>query len=85
LAETIKRLSGTAGGINLKFTPYESFTGKKYEDVRRRVPDVSRCERILGVKARVGLEEGLVQTIEWQRSVQQRMNQAEQVRGFANF
>jgi UDP-glucose 4-epimerase len=69
LAKTIKRLSKTPGELRLKFVPYESFTGKRYEDVRRRVPDVSRCECILGVKAKVGLEEGLIRTIEWQRRV----------------
>lgn len=69
LAKTIKRLSGTPGELDLKFTPYESFTGGKYEDVRRRVPDVTRCESILGVRAQVSLEEGLTRTIEWQRSV----------------
>lgn len=69
LAKTIKRLSNTPGELKLKFIPYESFTGGKYEDVRRRVPDISRCETILGVKAIVGLEEGLSRTIEWQRHV----------------
>ena len=69
LAKEIKRLSGTPGELKHKFVPYESFTGKKYEDVRRRVPDVSKCEQILGVKAVVSLEEGLSRTIEWQRRV----------------
>lgn len=69
LAKTIKSLSRTPGELKLRFVPYESFTGKRYEDVRRRVPDVSRCESILGVKAVVGLEEGLARTIEWQRAV----------------
>lgn len=68
IARLIHRLSGTKGEAKIKFVPYESFTGKPYEDVRRRVPDVSRCERILGVKAKVGLEEGLLRTIEWQRN-----------------
>ena len=67
LAKTIKRLCCTPRDIKLKFIPYDSFTGKRYEDVRRRVPDVSRCENILGVKATVGLEEGLARTIAWQR------------------
>lgn len=67
LAKKIKKLSKTPGKLKLKFTPYESFTGGKYEDVRRRVPDTTLCERILGVKAQVGLDEGLMQTIEWQR------------------
>jgi UDP-glucose 4-epimerase len=71
LAETIKRLCNIPGEIKLRFIPYESFAGGKYEDVRRRVPDVSRCEKILGVKARVGLEEGLARTIEWQRGITQ--------------
>ncbi len=69
LAKTIKRLSNTPGELKVKFIPYESFTGGKYEDVRRRVPDSRRCEQILGVKAVVGLEEGLARTIEWHRSL----------------
>jgi len=69
LAETVKRVSGTPGELQLSFVPYESFTGKAYEDVRRRVPDVSRCERILGVRSVVTLEEGLRRTIAWQRRV----------------
>lgn len=69
LARTIKRLSDTPGELEIDFIPYESFTGKKYEDVMRRVPDTSLCERLLGVKAQVGLEEGLAKTIEWQRNV----------------
>ena len=71
LARTIKRLSNTPGNLRLKFVPYDTFAGGKYEDVRRRVPDVSRSEKILGVTATVGLEEGLAQTIEWQRTVNQ--------------
>lgn len=69
LAKTIKQMSNTPGELQLKFVPYESFTGRKYEDVRRRVPDSSRCEQILGVKAVVTLEEGLSRTIAWQRSL----------------
>ena len=67
LAKIIHRLSGAAGEPRIKFVPYESFTGKAYEDVRRRVPDVTRCEQILGVKAKIGVEEGLLRTIQWQR------------------
>jgi UDP-glucose 4-epimerase len=69
LAQKIKRLSGTPGEFQAEFIPYESFTGKKYEDVMRRVPDIRKCERLLGVRARVGLDEGLARTIEWQRRV----------------
>jgi UDP-glucose 4-epimerase len=69
LARRIKRLSGTGGELQVEFIPYESFTGKNYQDVMRRVPDVSLCEKLLGVRARVGLDEGLSRTIEWQRNV----------------
>ena len=66
LAKMIKRISKTPGELKIKFVPYESFTGKKYEDVRRRVPDTSFCEQTIGFKAKVSMEEGLTKTIEWQ-------------------
>ena len=45
--------------------PYKEVFGDRFEDVRRRVPDVSRAEQLLGFKARISLEEGLKKTIEW--------------------
>jgi UDP-glucose 4-epimerase len=69
LAKLIKRLVGTPGPLRVQMVPYESFTGRGYEDVRRRIPDVSRAERILGVKASVDLETGLRRTIAWQRGL----------------
>ena len=68
-AEKVKELSGTSGELKIEFIPYESFTGKKYEDVMRRVPDTSLCKQLLGVEALVTLDEGLKKTIEWQRKV----------------
>ncbi len=67
LARRIKRISGTPGELKVRFVPYESFTGKKYEDVMRRVPDTSHSKQILGVSAEVSLDEGLAKTIKWQR------------------
>jgi UDP-glucose 4-epimerase len=69
LAEKIKQLSGTPGELKFEFVPYESFTGKKYEDVMRRVPDTTLCKKLLGVEAKVSLDDGLSRTIEWQRRV----------------
>jgi UDP-glucose 4-epimerase len=68
LAKRVKRAAGTPGELKVEFVPYASFTGRKYEDVMRRVPDVALCERLLGVRARVGIDEGLARTIEWQRA-----------------
>ena len=69
LAETIKAVSETPGELKIEFIPYESFSGKKYEDVMRRVPDTSLCKKLLGVEAQVSLEEGLRRTIAWQREI----------------
>jgi len=69
LAKKIKQLSGTPGDLKVEMVPYESFTGKKYEDVMRRVPDTSLCKRLLGVEALVSLDDGLLKTIEWQREI----------------
>jgi UDP-glucose 4-epimerase len=71
LAHKVWRIVNPHSEPRIKFIPYESFTGKPYDDVRRRVPDVSLCQRLLGVVAAVSLEEGLARTIEWQRRVRQ--------------
>jgi len=69
LATTIHRLSGSKSPLRLKFIPYDEIGGRRYEDVRRRVPDVNKAGRLLGFEAKVGLEEGLKRTIEWQRAI----------------
>jgi UDP-glucose 4-epimerase len=69
LAKLIKELSGTPGELKVEMIPYESFTGGKYQDVMRRVPDTSLCKKLLGVEAKVSMEEGLTRTIEWQKQV----------------
>ncbi len=38
-----------------------------FPDVELRIPDVKKAEQILGFRARVELEQGLLQTIEWYR------------------
>jgi nucleoside-diphosphate-sugar epimerase len=48
----------------LKIIPYEAFG--RYEDVRRRVPDLSLAQSLLGYQPRVDLETGLATTIRWQ-------------------
>jgi UDP-glucose 4-epimerase len=64
LAELIQRKLGIAGPLRANFVPYESLPGN-YQDVRDRVPDTSKARRLLGFRARVGLEQGLDRTIEW--------------------
>ena len=38
-----------------------------FPDVELRVPDVHKAEKLLGFKARVDLEEGLLRTLDWYR------------------
>jgi len=74
LARLIKKLSNTSNKLKLKFVPYSSFSGKKYEDVRRRIPDISKAKQILNFIPKVRLEEGLIRTIKWQKSIMEARN-----------
>lgn len=67
LARRIKQVSGTSGELKYELVPYASFSKNKYEDVMRRVPDTTFSEKILGVSAKVLLDEGIRRTIEWQK------------------
>lgn len=65
LALLIWRLiRGESSTPKIKLVPYETFG--KYEDVVRRIPDISRARSLLGFHPRVDLEEGLRETIVWQ-------------------
>lgn len=68
LARLIKRLSGTGGELQVEMVPYQSFTGRPYEDVMRRVPDTTFARERLGFMAATSLEDGLLATIAWQRT-----------------
>lgn len=67
LAHLIKKLSGTPGELKLKFVPYSSFSNEKYEDVIRRIPDLTKARKILGFNPKTRLVDGLIKTIDWQR------------------
>ena len=38
-----------------------------FPDVELRIPDVKKAEKLLGFRAQVELEKGLLDTIEWYR------------------
>jgi len=48
----------------LVYIPYETFG--KYEDVRRRIPNIDKARSLLGFDPQVGLDTGLKTTILWQ-------------------
>jgi UDP-glucose 4-epimerase len=63
LAEMIVAAVGSRSPIQL--TPYENVYGARFEDIPRRVPDISRARQALGWEPQVSLEEGLKHTIAW--------------------
>jgi UDP-glucose 4-epimerase len=69
LARLIHELSGTPHPLRLAFIPYNDISGKRYEDVRRRVPDTTKARALFGFEARVSMREGLKRTINWQRAL----------------
>lgn len=65
LAEEIIRRVDPSGKI--EFLPYREAYGDDFEDVRRRVPDVSRLEKMLGRKPSMSLGAILDDIIRWKR------------------
>lgn len=57
LAQLIVRLSGSTSPIQ--------FVEWNFPDVELRVPDVSKADKLLGFRAKVDLEEGIMKTLEW--------------------
>lgn len=80
LAEMIRDLVGSPSEI--VHVPYDSAFGVRFEETRRRVPDVRRAESVLGFRAQTLLEEGLTTTIAWFRQTwpdqEQQAHRAEQ-------
>ena len=66
LARMIHRLSGEPGELKVKMIPYASLS-TNYQDVMRRIPDLTKMHRILGGQSYVRLEEGLTRLWEWYR------------------
>ena len=51
----------------LKYIPYSAFG--TYEDVMRRVPDISKLCTYFSFQPEWDLEKGLTETIEWQKKI----------------
>lgn len=66
LAQMIWKLIRPGEEPKIEFVPYSTFG--KYEDVVRRVPDITKSQKVLGFRAKWSLEDGLPLTIEWQKT-----------------
>ena len=59
LAQLVIRLAQSKSPI--EFVPWD------FPDVELRIPDVKKAERLLGFRAKVDLEDGLLRTLDWYR------------------
>jgi len=75
LAGLVQATLGIAQPLRARFVPYEALPGR-YQDVRHRVPDVSKAQRLLGFSAQVSLEDGLRRSLDWHRSLLDRQEVA---------
>jgi len=66
LAEIIKNVGNFPSKI--QYMPHSQCYGKSYEDITRRVPDVSKLQKYTGWSPRTSLEEGIAKTIEYMKN-----------------
>ena len=65
LAERVRELSGSSSVI--KVIPYDEAYESGFEDMPRRVPDLTRVGRLIGYKPRYQLDEILTEVIDYFR------------------
>jgi UDP-glucose 4-epimerase len=65
LARKVKELTGSRSEI--RYIPYEEAYEKGFEDMPRRLPDISRIQELTGYRPKVKLDEMLRKVIEHQR------------------
>jgi len=65
LAKMVRQVTDSRSQI--VHVPYSQAYGPRFEETRRRVPDVRRARELLGFAACVPLEEGLKRTVAWFR------------------
>jgi UDP-glucose 4-epimerase len=67
LAQRIKKISGSASRI--VFVPYESAYNQNFEDMLRRVPDLSKINRLTGYRPTVSLDGTVRDVIAYQSAL----------------
>src|SRR3989344_5430494 len=63
--EMIIEIGGKKNKIKYKNFDTSKYYGGSYEDIPRRVPDVSKAKKILGWEAKTSLHDGLKKSIKW--------------------
>jgi len=68
LAELTWDVFGGKGPAPIEYITHESFyKSGKFEEISRRIPDISKAENLLGFKPEVTNRRGMELTFEWQR------------------
>jgi UDP-glucose 4-epimerase len=67
LAQSVQLAVGIPQPLRAHFVPYTSLPGN-YQDVRNRLPDLTKARGVLGFEAQVPFDLGLEATIAWHRS-----------------
>ncbi|HEX8091223.1 MAG TPA: GDP-mannose 4,6-dehydratase [Blastocatellia bacterium] len=65
LAEKIKRLTGSDSRV--RFVPYDEAYEEGFEDMMRRVPNISKVRDLIGYEPKIGLDGMLESIIEYRR------------------
>jgi nucleoside-diphosphate-sugar epimerase len=58
-------IAATESSSRIELVPQATVYGSSYEDIGRRVPDVTKMHRVLGVRAETPLADGLRRTVAW--------------------
>jgi UDP-glucose 4-epimerase len=66
LAERVKHLTGSSSRI--VFVPYSEAYEEGFEDMMRRVPDISKIHKLIGYAPRLSLDEILASVIDYQKA-----------------
>ena len=66
LAERVKEVSGSASAI--EYVPYEQAYGKGFEDMARRVPDLTRVRATIGYEPQVDLDGIIASVVDYLRA-----------------
>lgn len=65
LAERVKTLTGSSS--SLAFIPYEDAYNKEFEDMRRRVPDLSKIRATVGYESRMNTDDIIRAVVDYER------------------
>ena len=66
LAEKVRELTGSSSEI--EFIPYEKAYGKGFEDMMRRVPDLSKIHSFIGYEPKATLDEIVMSVIQYMKT-----------------